>query len=330
MKNIKDRAARRQPPFEKEGLEWREFTRNFKHTLLFFLSLNERKRWMATSHLSDFMVFSCGHYVETHGLRWERENLDEGVVIYCVAGKGYYRQGGKEWTVKPGDLLYCFPMTHHVYRADDADPWTIHWMHVTGGKVKFYERLLGLSIGQPLVHIGIQPDVVYLFNMLYTLFRTVFDERQFQAIRACAQMILSRIAVLPQSVSVSPVQIRNIQEVLATMERVVDDDWDLNRFAAEAGVTPEHFSRLFKKVTGFSPIDYFLRLKIRKACSLLATTELLVKQIAFQLSFHEHSHFTRLFKKVIGLAPEQYRKSLMEHPGLARPEQATTPRRLPG
>ena len=62
-----------------------------------------------------------------------------------------------------------------------------------------------------------------------------------------------------------------------------------------------------KKKTGYAPIDYFIRLKIQKACELLETTDQQVGEMGYSLGYPDIDYFSRLFKKVVGLSPRQYR-----------------------
>jgi AraC family transcriptional regulator, arabinose operon regulatory protein len=92
------------------------------------------------------------------------------------------------------------------------------------------------------------------------------------------------------------------------MERMVDQRLGVEHFAARLGVSAGHFSRMFQRHTGFAPIAYFLRLKVHKACSLLATTRGSVREIALQLSFEDQNYFSRLFRNVMGVSPRAYRQ----------------------
>jgi len=56
------------------------------------------------------------------------------------------------------------------------------------------------------------------------------------------------------------------------LEARLDEDVPLTRLAEEAGLSELHFSRLFKKTTGFSPSQYFIRLRMAHARRLLRET----------------------------------------------------------
>lgn len=74
------------------------------------------------------------------------------------------------------------------------------------------------------------------------------------------------------------------------------------------GVDRSYLHRLFKKVTGTSPQEYLLDLRIRKACGLLRQTDLPVTVIALSVGYEDTLYFSRLFKKKKGISPSGYRK----------------------
>jgi len=71
-----------------------------------------------------------------------------------------------------------------------------------------------------------------------------------------------------------------------------------------------HFSIVFRKATGMPPIDYFINLKMQKACQLLDMDESRIKEVAHNLGYEDQYYFSRLFKKYMGISPEQYRTSV--------------------
>ncbi|HET8705548.1 MAG TPA: helix-turn-helix transcriptional regulator, partial [Pseudomonadales bacterium] len=68
-----------------------------------------------------------------------------------------------------------------------------------------------------------------------------------------------------------------------------------------------HFSKKYKALTGHSPIQHFIHLKMEQACYLLDISDQAVSLISQQLGYDDPHYFSRLFKKVIGVNPSQYR-----------------------
>ena len=72
---------------------------------------------------------------------------------------------------------------------------------------------------------------------------------------------------------------------------------------------PYYLSRLFKRVTGQSIVDYINNRRIEAAQKLLETTELSISAVAEQTGFASAAHFRRVFHEVMGTGPLQYRKA---------------------
>lgn len=77
--------------------------------------------------------------------------------------------------------------------------------------------------------------------------------------------------------------------------------------AAMAGLGKSAFSRLFKRRTGRTLPQYVNELRIARACSLLAETDLTVSQIAMECGFVSPAHFQRQFREKQNCAPLVYR-----------------------
>jgi AraC-like DNA-binding protein len=83
--------------------------------------------------------------------------------------------------------------------------------------------------------------------------------------------------------------------------------------ASVANICPSHYFAVFKQLTGFTPMAFFIRLRMRQACRLLDTTRWSVKEVAAVLGYDDQFYFSRLFKSVNGLPPTNYRASRRCH-----------------
>ena len=107
--------------------------------------------------------------------------------------------------------------------------------------------------------------------------------------------------------TVTRVQYHKIQKAV----RFVDDNYvtDISRnvVAGEAGMSPSHFSRIFRKVMGISYQEYLNGRRITKAKKLLHTSPQSIAEIAASLGFADTTGFGRIFKKLTGHTPSAYR-----------------------
>jgi AraC-like DNA-binding protein len=100
---------------------------------------------------------------------------------------------------------------------------------------------------------------------------------------------------------------RKIEQSIHYMMQHLNQPLQVAELAEAAHTSPSHFFVLFKRWAGLSPIDYFIRLRMRQACRLLAATSMSVKEVAAVLGYDDPFYFSRLFKSVNGTPPTDYR-----------------------
>lgn len=82
----------------------------------------------------------------------------------------------------------------------------------------------------------------------------------------------------------------------------------LKSLAEEVGLTPAYLSNAYKARYGVGPIHYQRRVRLRAAASLLKTTGLPVKAIAYETGFSSPQHLNKVMLDCYGLTPLQYRE----------------------
>jgi len=100
---------------------------------------------------------------------------------------------------------------------------------------------------------------------------------------------------------------RKIEQSIAYMMQHLDEPLQVRRLAALVNVSPSHYFALFKRRTGCAPIDFFIHLRMYRACQLLDATALSVKEVAAALGYDDPFYFSRVFKSVNQVAPTEYR-----------------------
>jgi AraC-like DNA-binding protein len=80
----------------------------------------------------------------------------------------------------------------------------------------------------------------------------------------------------------------------------------ISEAARHCRVSPEYFSRLFRKHAGQSAQDFLTRLRINHAAKLLQRSSMTVKAAGEAVGFDDPYHFSRVFKKVHGTAPRDF------------------------
>jgi AraC family transcriptional regulator len=105
----------------------------------------------------------------------------------------------------------------------------------------------------------------------------------------------------------------DILQLLRHVRRHLDADVSLERLAARAGWSPFHFHRAFRAVTGETPKQYTVRLRLERAAARLLTRGDAIATIAAAVGFGSHAVFTRAFRRHFRCTPAQYRARGKRH-----------------
>ena len=103
-----------------------------------------------------------------------------------------------------------------------------------------------------------------------------------------------------------------VQKTIRHIEEKYADAVELNVLAKKAGMSLSTFKRAFKAVTGTSPIDYLLQVRLARACHLLRNADTTVTEAALAAGFNDGNYFARQFRARMGCAPREWRKGQRE------------------
>lgn len=93
------------------------------------------------------------------------------------------------------------------------------------------------------------------------------------------------------------------------LENHYAEEISLEDVAEQVNISPQYFSKLIKKTTGFNFIDWLSTLRVKKAKELLTNSNLTVKEVCFMVGYKDPNYFSRIFKKRIGITPSEYVKT---------------------
>jgi AraC family transcriptional regulator len=102
-----------------------------------------------------------------------------------------------------------------------------------------------------------------------------------------------------------------LRRVVERMEADLSTDLDLKTLAAESGYSRNHFLRMFLAATGFTPHQYLLRLRVKRAQALMKNQSTRLIDVALACGFSSHAHLSRMFRQVIGATPSEFRRGIL-------------------
>jgi AraC family transcriptional regulator len=101
---------------------------------------------------------------------------------------------------------------------------------------------------------------------------------------------------------------RRVTSAVRRIEAEAHEPLTLTALAREAGMSPYHFLRTFRHVTGMTPRQYVLRTRLMRAAVRLHSSAEAVSEIAYAAGFNDLSTFNRRFRKLVGVNPARWRQ----------------------
>jgi len=150
------------------------------------------------------------------------------------------------------------------------------------------EEMIEEADGQEVVVAAIVEQIV------------VYLLRRHAHIRRSGELELSRAGLVD----------RRIRRAVELMHTHLDRDLPLEEIAAAAYLSPFHFARLFKKLTGAPPHAYLAALRARRAQTLLTESDFSITEIAARVGYGSSSHFSKAFRQATGLSPRAFRAAV--------------------
>jgi DNA-binding response OmpR family regulator len=105
------------------------------------------------------------------------------------------------------------------------------------------------------------------------------------------------------------------KEFLAAAHLVVEQNrnnqtFDTKMWYEKMGIGRTRFFNRIKDITGMTPNDYLIYLKMNKGQQLLKEdNNLTISEIAYQLGFSNPAYFSKCFKKQFGITPQEYKRN---------------------
>ncbi len=154
-------------------------------------------------------------------------------------------------------------------------------------------------VSQVLNEMGVELDSYLSF--------TATDIRQ---LRAETSLLLERMQHGYRAHSLN-LEGDTIQQIKQYVIEHAHRDISLYTIGKEVGLSPIYISKIFKEQLGINYIHFLTECRIEKAKKLMRDPEKSLKEITFEVGYHDPNYFSKVFKKMCQLSPTDYRKNLL-------------------
>lgn len=229
------------------------------------------------------------------------------IFICCFDGKGAIELEGQSYQLSRNQFCIIPAGVDHKYYADMATPWSIYWLHFNGSNSAAYIEYLVKETFVMTLNTLQFAQFIHQFNRCYTMLEKGYSKETMMILgHELALLFLKMYSESEEVISPN----RNpgiVDQCIGHMLTNIYEKISLMDLTVATNMSRSHLIHLFKEQTGYTPIDYFIHLKIQKACHLIDTTNLSIKEIAYQIGYDDPQYFSRIFKSVMGSSPKFYR-----------------------
>jgi len=245
----------------------------------------------------------CGIFYCQHDWAWNTSKtpFNDFDLWYVFGGVGELSTSDGLHELRAGDCFILRPRTLYIGRHDPRQP-----LHVIAVHYDYADRTRSALI--PHLHRHMRHLV--FFKDLLT--RTVQSHHRKLTSEADEWLQACLLEISRQDSE--PIEADEAQDRLSQLERlctsILEDPsrpFQLRKMAKELHVSPDYFTRVFRKTKGMGPREFALRARVQAAQRLLLNSTHPVRRIAEILGFADIYHFSRQFKQRVGLSPQKFR-----------------------
>lgn len=267
-------------------------------------------------------ITDIGYYPKAeHHHRVREKAIDQYVLIYCVEGNGWYSVDGKRYEVYKNQYFILPAGFPHEYGATEGTHWTVYWVHFCGSQASIYAE--GALKPQD-INVSLHSRISERISIFEEILTTLHYGDSLEDLRYASSLLhhfLASMRYLGQyrrakskyyhSNDKEPFTYHNHMDIVESaihfMRENMENHLSMEEMLKYIGYSKSHFSIVFKKQMGCTPLAYFNRLKIESACELLKLTDMRMNQICYKIGMKDSLYFSRLFKKTMGMSPTEYR-----------------------
>ncbi|HKW31410.1 MAG TPA: AraC family transcriptional regulator [Candidatus Acidoferrum sp.] len=246
------------------------------------------------------------------------ETHSRACIAVVVAGSFQYRSSAGRELMTPGSILLGnagqrFECGHEHGTGDRCLSFHYAWNH--------FEELAaaaGVCDARPVFHVPRLPPLRALSPLVAqasaALTGSVEVSWEELSVKLTAQTIRLVAGLSTEPKDAPPAALARVTRVVRMIERYPESSHKLKDLAREAGLSTFHFLRTFESLTGATPHQYLLRVRLRRAAIRVSTEPTKILDIALDCGFGDVSNFIRTFRAEFGVSPRMYRPRTRRNP----------------
>lgn len=262
--------------------------------------------------LKPLLVTGCGNYRirNISQFRTFRPNgRSDFQLLYIVSGNAHFYFDNEETVISAGHMVLFQPSAKQEYVYFGTDKPEVYWIHFTGINVEQMLETHQIPLDEPVFYCGNSMAYENLFKEMITELQNRNPHFEKMTVLYFEQLLLQ----IQRNRSSHPqVSAHSMIQEVETAKHYFYDNYknpiSIEDYAHSRNISTCWFIRSFRNVTGNTPLQYILSIRIHNAKMLLEHTPYNITEIASLVGFDDPLYFSHLFKKHAGVSPSEYRK----------------------
>ena len=233
----------------------------------------------------------------------KRKNYDSYLLVYVQSGSAYIVIDGEEKTVRENEYFILDCYKPHEYGSREG--CKMQWIHFIGNKAKeYYEYIVQLHQSNI-----IRPNDYNSCNKYFNIIYDSFDKQTVLPIPLISKYIVNSLTEFMYGFALQSNKsiVDDLEKSRIFILENFNQQLSLKDIAETAGISEYYFIRAFKKKYDFTPHEYLIKTRLETACFYLISSNMNIKEIAFNCGFLNESNFCAAFKKHYKQTPSNYR-----------------------
>jgi AraC-like DNA-binding protein len=238
-------------------------------------------------------------------------------LIFGLSGTLEVFVNGKWLKFEPGTLWAFLPGAVHTERYIHPNrPYQMLWTAISAGRIGFHVTAYHPGRGYHLVGKRLAMQVAVREDLQMVASQPKIVEDKFLQIHFQTMLMDGLYQLIPymdKSSNNSPkVKVPYHRHIIEQIKHHLDQQYaaeiSLPELAGMVHYSPCHLNLLFREQVGMPVRQYVLKKRLAEAEHLLKTTDLEIKQIAYNVGFKDPLYFSRLYHRLYGNSPSVNRE----------------------
>ena len=288
-----------------------ELNVNFEKSFGYYVPTDSSGRVLNESNvelLDRPLIVNCaGYYAESFVFNTERkEGRNDYQLVYVKTGRLTLFDGDREVPAPAGSRVLLPARIPHKYTNRGCQKTSYFWIHFTGSEALSRLEEYGISPFPTVYKVRSKSGLSASFLGIFEAFVRQGEHLQ----RELSALLEGLLIAASRSVVRDGETYGSLSASVEYIKMNYCMPIRIGQLARLEHLSVSRYNFLFSKQFGIPPTKYIQNLRMSSARQLLASTDLLVKQIGLMCGYDDAHFFSKTFKRFYGMSPDEYRSGL--------------------